>query len=195
MLSQESMALMQTPKGPGMLDIRMGLAWMTTEIGGVRRVYHGGGTFGQISAFSMTPARKFALALNTNSSSGGLLGLEIGKGLVEKFLGNDAPEPAEIPMTPAQMAEYSGRYLAALGDIEIKTDGGKLMLQPLPKGGFPTKDTPAGPQPPPFRIGLVGKDRVAMVEPPVKDIQGEFLRNPDGSIAWLRWGHRIHART
>jgi CubicO group peptidase (beta-lactamase class C family) len=194
-LSKESIAMMQAPGDAGMLDIKMGLAWMTTELGGVRRVYHGGGTFGQISAFAMTPTRKFALALNTNSSSGGLLGLEIGKGLVDKFLGIDDPEPAEIPMTPAQMSEYSGRYLAGMGDIDIKTDAGKLMLQPLPKGGFPTKGTPAGPQPPPFRIGLISEDRVAMVEPPVKEIQGEFLRNPDGSIAWLRWGHRIHGRS
>jgi CubicO group peptidase (beta-lactamase class C family) len=193
-LNRESIAIMQTPGNAGMLDIKMGLAWMTTDIGGLRRVFHGGGTFGQISAFSMAPARKFALALNTNSGSGGLLGLDIAKGLVDKFLGNDAPEPAEIPMTPAQMTEYPGRYLAALGDIEIKTDAGKLMLQPLPKGGFPTKDSPAGPPPPPFRIGLIGTDRIAMVEPAVKEIQGEFLRNPDGSIAWLRWGHRIHGK-
>ena len=33
-----------------------------------------------------------------------------------------------------------------------------------------------------------------MVEPPFNDIQGEFIRNPDGSLAWLRWGSRIHAR-
>ena len=68
------------------------------------------------------------------------------------------------------------------------------MMQPHPKGGFPTADTPPGPTPPPFRVGLIGEDRVAMVDPAFKDIQGEFIRNPDGSIAWLRWGARIHAR-
>jgi CubicO group peptidase (beta-lactamase class C family) len=193
-LSQESIATMQTPTGPGVLDMKMGLAWRITEIDGLRRVFHGGGTFGQISTFTMAPARKFALALTTNSASGGFFNLEVTKGIVAKFLGNDAPEPAEIPMTPAQMAEYSGRYLQAGGDIEVKTTDGKLMAQMIPKGGFPTAGTPAGPTPPPFRLGLVGTDRVAMVEPPFKDIQGEFLRNPDGSIAWLRWGARIHAR-
>jgi hypothetical protein len=97
-------------------------------------------------------------------------------------------------MTPTQLAECSGRYLQALGNIEIKTEAGKLMVQIHPKGGFPTKDIPAGPPPPPFRIGLVGRDRIAMTEPPMKDVQGEFIRNPDGSIARLRWGYRIHAR-
>jgi len=194
-LSSESLAMMRTPGDAGMLDVRMGLAWMTRDTGGIRRVFHGGGTYGQISAFTMTPARKFAVALATNSMNGGLLNLDVTKGLVAKFLGDDKPEPAEIPMTPDQMAEYAGRYTRSMGgDIEIKTEAGKLMLQAHPKGGFPTADTPPGPTPPPFRIGLVGTDRIAMVEPPFKDIQGEFIRNPDGSIAWLRWGSRIHAR-
>jgi hypothetical protein len=42
------------------------------------------------------------------------------------------------------------------------------------------------------RVGR--RDRIAMTEPPMKDVQGEFIRNPDGSIARLRWGYRIHAR-
>ncbi|MGB8685525.1 MAG: serine hydrolase domain-containing protein [Candidatus Binatus sp.] len=195
-LTPESIAMMQTPGNARMLDIKMGLAWMTRDIGGLRRVFHGGGTYGQISAFTMTPARKFGLALATNSMNGGLLNLEVTKGLVAKFLGNDEPEPAEIPMTPSQLAEYSGRYTRTMGeDIEIKTEADKLMMQLYPKGGFPTADTPPAPTPRPFRVGLIDEDRIAMVEPAFKDIRGEFIRNPDGSIAWLRWGSRIHART
>jgi len=194
-LTRESIAMMQTPGNAAMLDIKMGLAWMTRDIGGVRRVFHGGGTYGQLTAFTMTPARKFALALNTNSMSGSLLNLEVTRGLVARFLGNEEGEPAELPTTPLQMAEYSGRYTRTLGgDIEIKADGEKLMMQLHSIGGFPTANTPPGPTPRPFRIGLIGEDRIAMVEPAFKDIRGEFIRNPDGSIAWLRWGSRIHAR-
>jgi CubicO group peptidase (beta-lactamase class C family) len=194
-LSAESIAIMQTPGRAGWLDIKMGLAWMTRDIGGVRRVFHGGGTYGQISAFTMTPARRFGFALATNAMSGALFNIDVTKGLVAKFLGNDEPEPAEIPMTPPQMAQYSGRYTRSLGgDIELKIEDGKLMMQLHPKGGFPTADTPPGPTPRPFRVGLIGEDRIAMVEPVFKDIQGEFIRSPDGSIAWLRWGARIHAR-
>jgi len=194
-LTAESIAMMQTPGSAAMLDIRMGLAWMTSDMGGLRRVFHGGGTYGQISAFTMTPARKFGLALATNSVGGGFLNRDVTKDLVAKFLGIEEPEPAELPMTPSQMAEYSGRYVRSMGgDIELKTEAGKLMVQVYPKGGFPTTDTPPGPTPPPFRAGLIGTDRIAMVEPEFKDVQGEFIRNPDGTIAWLRWGYRIHAR-
>jgi CubicO group peptidase (beta-lactamase class C family) len=193
-LRPESIAMMQTPGSAGWLDIKMGLAWRTRDISGLRRIFHGGETYGQLSAFTMTPARKFGLALATNSTNGGLFILDVTKGFVAKFLGNDEPEPAEIPMIPSQLAEYSGRYTRASSDIEIKTEAGKLIIQLHPKGGFPTKDTPPGPTPPPFRIGLIGIDRIAMVEPPIKDIQGEFIRKPDGPIAWLRWAARLHAR-
>ena len=94
-LTPESIAMMQTPGDARMLDIKMGLAWMTRDIGGVRRVFHGGGTYGQMTAFTMTPARKFGLALATNSMSGSLLNLDVTRGLVAKFLGNDEAEPAE----------------------------------------------------------------------------------------------------
>ena len=57
-LTRESLAMMQTLGDAGMLDIKMGLAWMTRDIGGLRRVFHGGGTYGQLTAFTMTPARR-----------------------------------------------------------------------------------------------------------------------------------------
>jgi len=37
------------------------------------------------------------------------------------------------------------------------------------------------------------EDRVVILDEPMKDARGEFLRNPDNSIAWLRFGGRVHA--
>jgi hypothetical protein len=93
-------------------------------------------------------------------------------------------------------AEYCGRYSATLTDLEISLNDGKLTMQAHPKGGFPTQDTPP-PRiaPEPFRIGFIGPDLIAMIDPPMREILGEFLRAPDGSIAWLRWGARIQRRT
>jgi hypothetical protein len=71
---------------------------------------------------------------------------------------------------------------------------GALVLQVTPKGGFPTKDSPASPTPPPTRLALCGDDRVIALDEPFKDARGEFLRGPDGRIAWLRIGGRVHAR-
>jgi hypothetical protein len=35
---------------------------------------------------------------------------------------------------------------------------------------------------------------VIALDPPLKDVQGTFLRNPDDSIAWFRFFWRIHKR-
>ena len=193
-LAPETITAMQTPGTVGELDYKMGLAWRIQNVGGITRVFHGGGTWGHISAFTMTPQRKFGLALMTNSNSGGLVARDATKDLLPKFLGNEEPEPVEIPMSAEQMAEYAGRYQQLLGDVELKVEDGKLMFHVTPKGGFPTRDIPPGPPPPPFRVGLLAPDRIAMVEPAMKDVQGEFLRDPGGKIAFLRWGGRIHVR-
>lgn len=193
-LSPQTIAAMQSPGEIGELDYKMGLGWRIQSIGGIARVFHGGGTWGQISGFVMAPERKFGLALMTNSNTGGLVARDATKELLPKFLGYEDPEPVELPMAAAQMAEYAGRYDQLLGDVELKVEDGKLMFHVSPKGGFPNRDIRPGPPPPPFRAGLVAPDRIAMVEPAMKDIQGEFLRSPDGKIAFLRWGGRIHVR-
>jgi hypothetical protein len=44
-------------------------------------------------------------------------------------------------------------------------------------------------------IGGFGVISIRHPLPVDEKTQGEFIRNPDGSIARLRWGYRIHART
>jgi CubicO group peptidase (beta-lactamase class C family) len=195
LLSRESMQLMQTPDGPAPCDFGQGLAWRIRDIGGVRRIFHGGGTFGQISVFTLVPQRRYAFVFATNSMNGGLLVRDVGMDLSMQFFGNEEPEPEEINMDSSSLSEYCGKYSAALNDLEVSLDGQKLMVQPHPNGGFPTQDTPPdSAPPPPFRVAFIGRDRIAMVEPPMKEVQGEFLRAPDDSIRWLRWGGRIHRR-
>jgi CubicO group peptidase (beta-lactamase class C family) len=193
-LSRESMDLMQRPQGPGPCDFEQGLAWRIRDNGDVRRVFHGGMTFGQVSSFTIVPERKFVFALATNAMNGAFLAHAVARDLVAKFLDDDEPEPEEITLDQAQILEYCGSYSAVLDDVEISLEHGKLTLHSRLKGGFPTRETPAGPALPPFRIGFIARDRIAMFDPPMKELQGEFLRHPNGAIAWLRWGSRIHAR-
>jgi CubicO group peptidase (beta-lactamase class C family) len=193
-LSRESMLRMQTPRGPAPCDFEQGLAWRIRDIGGVRRIFHGGMTFGQVSFLTLVPERKFGFLLATNAMNGAFLAHSVARDLVANFLQNDEPESAEITLDQVQLLEYCGSYSAVLDDLELSLHDGALMLQSRLKGGFPTQETPAGPTPPPFRIGFIGRDRIAMTEPSMMEAQGEFLRHPDGTIAWLRWGGRIHAR-
>jgi len=46
----------------------------------------------------------------------------------------------------------------------------------------------------PVRLAFYAEDRVVGLDEPCKDARGEFLRDPDGRIAWLRVSGRLHRR-
>ena len=192
-LNRSTIAAMQSPVRDGALDTKMGLSWMIQEISGVRFVLHGGGTIGQTSAFMIAPERRFALVILTNAGTGSLVMNETMKVALELFLNAKIQTPAPIEKPEAELAEYAGRYEAALDTIELKVADGHLVMQVTPRGGFPTRDTPAGPPSPPTRLRFTASDRVIGIDPPVVGQQAEFLRAPDGEIEWFRYG-RIHRR-
>jgi hypothetical protein len=110
------------------------------------------------------------------------------------FLGLEQPEPQLLEVRAEQLAEYVGRYEMRTGAVELRLDGDTLVAQPLPKGGFPTKDSPPPPPSPPTRVAFIDRDQLVALDAPWTGGRAEFLRNPDGSIAWLRWGVRLAAR-
>ena len=50
------------------------------------------------------------------------------------------------------------------------------------------------PPPPPFTLELCEKDRLLVMDGPMKDGTAEVIRKPDGSIGWIRAGLRLYAR-
>jgi hypothetical protein len=63
-----------------------------------------------------------------------------------------------------------------------------------PKGGFSQRDTPPGATPPPTRIATCNDDTLVALDPPYTDGRGEFLRDEDEAIAWIRFGSRLARR-
>jgi CubicO group peptidase (beta-lactamase class C family) len=194
LLTPESVALMQAPFAPAANGEFSGVTWFMRDAGGVRLVRHGGATNGQLSAFVMAPARRFAITVLTNANRGGELNREIVGWALREYLGIDEHPPTPLALTTEQLAEYAGRYSAALDNIALTPSDGALTMQYTPKGGFPEKDSPAPPAPPPMRLALCEGDRAVVLDGPMRDTFGEFLRDPDGTIVWLRFGGRIHAR-
>jgi len=195
LLSEASIGLMQTPQVPN--DLRggqMGLSWFLRDIEGVRLVYHGGGTNGQVSLLTLVPAAKLAIVVLTNGSLGGMLTSEVTKFALSHYLGVTEPEDAPQSREESSLTPYLGRYVTSMNELEVSVRDGNLWVQVTPKGGFPTKDSPPPPAPPPVRAAIVGEDRIVALDPPFKDAQGEFLRAADGSIAWLRLGGRVAQR-
>jgi hypothetical protein len=56
------------------------------------------------------------------------------------------------------------------------------------------RDSKPAPPPPPTRLSLRQGELVVGLDSPFKGGRGEFLRDEDGSIEWLRFGGRIARR-
>jgi len=129
----------------------------------------------------------------TNSGNGGQLNPEVTNLALEHYLGVSTPRLAMIRTHKKKLAEYVGSYKATLTEVEVEIGRGNLVIKRRSLGGFPTKDIPPNSEPlPPVRYGFYGEDHIIGLEAPHKGDLGQFLRNPDGSIAWLRLGLRVH---
>ncbi len=194
LLKPETIKLMQTPglTASG-LDV-FGLSWFITPIGDTPILRHGGATHGFTADFTFVPSRQFAITTLTNSDEGSTLYVDLRVNAIKSYLGIAWPETPHLALTEEQLAAYAGQYDAPLDRNELTVQDGNLMLLSRPKGGFPTPDSPPGETPPPTRVAFYAEDKIIALDDPFKGSRGEFLRNPDGSIAWFRFDGRIHSR-
>jgi CubicO group peptidase (beta-lactamase class C family) len=166
----------------------VGITWSISERTGARLVGHGGGTNGQISLFFFAPEHGLAFAVFTNHQRGSEVGL-VGRGPALEAIG---AKERERTRQEVDSDEYLGTYASVLTQVELKRDDGELVLVTTPKGGFPSKDSPPMPGPPPSTVAFYDTDRIFATEGPPGE--AEFLRAADGSIAWFRVGGRVMAR-
>ena len=193
-LKPESIQQMQTRITDASLGEVMGLSWFLRDADGTRIVRHGGATNGQLSAFLFAPARGFALTLLTNSDTGAELNRRVTSWALEQYQGIAEPAQPHLSSSEAELAPYAGQYTTRLNETDLYVRDGQLMMQLTPKGGFPFKDSPPNPAPPPTRLAFIDTDRVVALDAPSTGVQGEFLRDPEGRIEWFRFGSRIKRR-
>jgi CubicO group peptidase (beta-lactamase class C family) len=185
---------MQTPLIPSTGISSIGLTWAIASIDDTKFFGHGGATNGQESMLRIVPSKKFAAVVLTNSEEGGTLTFNVVNAATREFLGLSWPEAKPMDLPVEVLSTYSGKYDAADDLCELVMRDGHLVLHITNKGGFPTPDSPPPENPPPVRMGLYAEDRFILLDDPLKDMRGEFLQNPDGKIAWMRIGGRVHKR-
>jgi hypothetical protein len=193
-LKGESVKQMQERITDAPLGEDMALSWFVQNEGDFRVVRHGGATNGQLSAFLFSPERDFALTILTNADRGAELHRDASAWALEHLLGLARPAPAYMAVDDAQLSEYAGHYTSALNNYDLSVKDGQLLMQMIPNGGFPFKHSPPGPTPPPSRLAFTGIDKVVALDPPSHNVGGEFLRKPDGSLEWFRFGGRVRRR-
>ena len=193
-LTPESISSMREPQiETG--DRDMALTWFVREVEGVALAEHDGGTNGQMARLMLAPEAGFALAILTNHSPVGNDVLrELSRVALRLYLGVEEPEPQPIDLSPEQLAEYAGDYSNPWSEVELRAEERRLVGQTTYRAGFPTKDTPPLPPPPPATLAFCDTDRVFVEEGPLTGTQGDFVRDDDGRIAWFRSGGRLHAK-
>jgi CubicO group peptidase (beta-lactamase class C family) len=194
-LASETLELMRTQQVKVEENRSVGLAWFNLEIGGVRFLSHDGGTIGQIARLICAPAQGFALVLLTNATRGGELTLETTRWALKRYLGVAEPEPVYQERAVEQLAEYAGRYVTPLTIVEISVNDGRLILSERDSDKVREFFDNPPPPDPPVAVAFAGPDLIIATEGPMKDaLKGEFLRDSDGKIVWLRIGGRVHQR-
>lgn len=193
-LEDPSLATMQEPVLPILEDEWMGLAWFVKEGRDTRIVEHGGTTSGQCAWLVLVPEHGLALAVLTNHARGHALIGHVRERALAEYAGIEPWSPVARDRTPAELDEYAGSYEAYASWARLRVEDGRLVLAMESKGGFPKPDSPPPPSPPPAAVAFTGDDTFYVPEGPLRNQRGRILRDDDGRIEWLRFGHRIHRR-
>ncbi len=174
------------------MDDEMAISWHVSNEGGIRQLSHGGSTVGQQAFLVFVPSHQFAVAVLTNSGRGSQMYREAVRAAMKEYLGVTITDPAPITVAPEEMRACEGRYTRPYADATVKLEGERLAVQTITKQGFPTPETPIPPPGPPSFYRFYAKDRLVAVEGPARGSRAEILRNPDGSIGWIRIGGRLY---
>jgi CubicO group peptidase (beta-lactamase class C family) len=127
-VSEEGVNAMRTPTLPlhGYEGCAIGLGWLVWQWSGEQCVFHTGGTINQLAWVCVLPERPFAVALLTNSDTGGSLWLELGRWIFETLADVEMPKVARRPDVPPSidLEPYAGTYerLTQRFDVEARDD-------------------------------------------------------------------------
>jgi len=105
-----------------------GLGWGLYNWGGKNVIGHDGGTACMASFLRIVPEENFAVALMSNSNSGGLIFRTVVGALLKELVGIEIPKlPTADPEATYNLANYTGRYRRYGMQIDVKyIEGDKL---------------------------------------------------------------------
>ncbi len=176
----------------------VGIAWLLSDVAGLRVVGHGGATLGQLSLFKTVPERGFALVSCTNCSPiGAAFNERIMEWAWEELLDAPIPEPETVSRTEDEVEPYCGRYetVANLIDVTPNGDGISLLVADRPEMleefGVELEQEP----PVPFLFRAGQTDRIVCTTPPYRGSMGFFLRDDAGRVNALNAFGRHAVRT
>lgn len=193
-MRRETLEAMRFPQAEAGGRGQIGLTWFIRQAGGLTIYGHGGATHGQQAAFHFIPGKNFAVTALTNSDDGGIITDNLLKWAMEIYFDAALPIPEPAHRPDDFLSEFTGRYDLPLSCFDLTAKDGYLVLTDIPRGGFPTPDTPPGPPQPPVRLGFYDTDKVIGLDEPSKGALGDFIRDAEGKVRFLRIGGRAHPK-
>lgn len=193
-IKRKSLEAMRMPQISAGGRGEMGITWFINRSGSLTRYSHGGATNGQQALFVFIPEKDFALALLTNNDNGGVLNNNLLGLALEVYFGIKPKLPQPMKVSTNELKEYVGSYRIGTEAFDLKLKNGELIFQHIPLGGFPTPDSPPGPAMPPMRVAFYEKDQTLMLDEPMKNGIGDFIRDKNGRVQFFRIGGRAHKK-
>lgn len=199
-LSRASLDLMKTPQlEKQSTDDAIGISWHIRRVAGVRVAGQGGTAGGHILVLSIVPERNFAISILTNANSGWRLiqdverealrayhGIVYGKNQAIAHRGLVETLPNVEPLaTQPDLEPYVGRYRRPTNAVDVRIEGGTLVVQDMPDAGEPRPVMP---------IAFFGPDRAVIIDGNDRGQGIEFIRAADGSVKWVRVVGRVAVR-
>ena len=172
----------------------MGLSWFGRNHGPFSSFGHGGATKGQKALLRFVPERNFAIAILTNSDLGSIIHDAAWGSALALYLDYTPAPPTVQTRATDELVAYTGTYQNLLSLFSVSTWQDGLIIHEQPRGGFPTPATPAGPPVPDIRTQFIGDDSFICLDEPRRGEVGDFIRDSDGTIKYLRIGGRANPR-
>ncbi len=194
LISVKSLKAMRAPQADAGGRGKIGITWFIREMEGITVYGHGGATKGQQAIFHFIPEKDFAVAVLTNSDDGGVITANILPWIMDIYFGITTPAPQPRLKQDDELAEFTGSYDLPLSAFNLEARDGYLVMNEIPRGGFPTPDSPAGPAMPPIRLAFYENDKVIGLDEPMKNALGDFIRGENGQVRFLRIGGRAHPK-
>jgi CubicO group peptidase (beta-lactamase class C family) len=167
-------------------DDAMGIGWHLRRVGGVMTAAHGG-TLGFCLLLELVPERNLVLAILTNHAEGWRLIQDVERASLTLLEGltldpaqtiahrgvNETMPDAPILATQPAAAPYVGVYRRPpSASNTVHEENGRLMVDASP-------------------IAFYAPDRAVVIEGADRGNPVEFIRRPDGTVAWVRVVGRI----
>ena len=184
-LTRASLELMRTPQlQKQSTDDEIGLAWHLRRVGPLRVAAHGGTLGGHILLLEIVPEQHFAIGILTNSSNGWRLIQDVEREALRAYHGATFAKNQAIahrglvetlpnvePLaTAAGSHTVSRAYLRPMNAVDVRVDGGRLVVQEIPNGGDPRPVMP---------IAFFGPDRAVVTDGNDRGQSIEFVRDAE----------------